>query len=74
MTEQIDQDCMREAIEEARMATKEGMMPFGAVVADEKGNILERAHNQIKTSKKRGVGYSQSEPTRHARWGRFSFN
>jgi len=47
------------------MATKEGMMPFGAVVADEKGNILERAHNQIKTAKKRG-GSSQSDPTRHA--------
>lgn len=37
---------MDEALKEAEKAYREDEVPIGAVIADEKGNILARAHNQ----------------------------
>ncbi len=45
------------AMEEANIAIREGNQPFGAVLVDEKGNIIERAHNICNTT---------MDPTAHA--------
>ena len=37
---------MDEALKEAQKAYREDEVPIGAVVVDEKGNILARAHNE----------------------------
>lgn len=42
-----DRDFMRLALDEARMAYKEGEVPIGAVLIDEDGILISRAHNQI---------------------------
>ncbi|MCD6356320.1 MAG: nucleoside deaminase, partial [Anaerolineaceae bacterium] len=45
------------AIEEAKKAAAEGNYPFGAVIADRKGNLLAKAHNTQVTDR---------DPTAHA--------
>jgi tRNA(adenine34) deaminase len=42
--------CMRIALEEAEMAYQEGEVPVGAVVVNEWGEILSRAHNRKETA------------------------
>jgi isopenicillin N synthase-like dioxygenase/tRNA(Arg) A34 adenosine deaminase TadA len=65
MPRDYDEACMKEAIREARVASKEGNMPFGAVLADDTGTIVERGRNQCPAAKKRG-GASLADVTRHA--------
>lgn len=43
------ENLMKIAIEEANKAIKEGNSPFGAVLADNEGKIIEVAHNTTKT-------------------------
>ena len=50
-------DFMQAALEEARAAAARGEVPIGAVLVDEKGNILARAGNQSEADK---------DPTAHA--------
>ena len=64
LTSEIDETNMRQAIAEAVLASREGKMPFGSVLADDKGKILFRAHNQCLQAKKRGGG--MGDVTRHA--------
>lgn len=45
------------AMKEACIAIKEGNQPFGAVLVDEKGKIIERTHNVCNTT---------MDPTAHA--------
>ena len=45
------------AIEEARLAAAEGNYPFGAVITDENGVVIARAHNTQNTD---------NDPTAHA--------
>ncbi|MBR0427785.1 MAG: nucleoside deaminase [Clostridia bacterium] len=40
---------MRIVIHEAEEAIKEGNSPFGAILIDENGNIIEKAHNTAKS-------------------------
>ena len=56
---------MKAAIEEAALASSEGKMPFGAVLADATGTIVCRAHNQCVQARKRG-GSDMGDVTRHA--------
>ncbi|KAL3826554.1 hypothetical protein ACHAXA_003618 [Cyclostephanos tholiformis] len=49
-----DEECMKVAIDEARNAYLNGCMPFGAVLADENGNIIVRAQNGSAASARRG--------------------
>lgn len=58
-----DISCMEDAIEESRKAAKNKCMPFGAVLADEKGNVVLRAQNGSFASAKRG---GTGDVTRHA--------
>ena len=60
-----DENNMKAAIEEAALASKEGKMPFGAVLADADGTVVVRAHNQCTQAKKRG-GSGTVDVTRHA--------
>ena len=46
-----DEKCMRQAIELAVKARKNGNHPFGAVLADEAGKILLEAQNTVITSR-----------------------
>jgi len=55
---------MREALIETQKAVDEGMMPFGAVLANRDGDIIARAHNQCEAAGKRGGG--MGDVTRHA--------
>lgn len=48
---------MRMALEEARAARSEGEVPIGCVIADEKGEVIARAHNR---------GAHLNDPLRHA--------
>ena len=59
----FDQDCLRDAIGLSQEAVQQGNMPFGAVIADEHGNVLIRAWNQSAIAKKRG---GSGDVTRHA--------
>jgi isopenicillin N synthase-like dioxygenase/tRNA(Arg) A34 adenosine deaminase TadA len=68
-----DNACMMAAIHEARIAASAGCMPFGAVLADDTGTILERGRNACPAAQQRGGGCgdrgSSSSPadvTRHA--------
>lgn len=45
-----DEDYMRLALEEARLAAKEGEVPIGAVVVHE-GEVIARAHNRRETDR-----------------------
>jgi tRNA(Arg) A34 adenosine deaminase TadA len=42
-----DEECIREAIRVARSARAHGNHPFGALLADQKGNILLTAENSV---------------------------
>ncbi len=42
-----DEELMREAIKEAKLAREEDEVPAGAVVSDASGRILGRGHNQV---------------------------
>ena len=48
---------MRLAMNEADKATLEGNSPFGAVISDNEGNLIDSAHNTTNT---------ESDPTAHA--------
>jgi isopenicillin N synthase-like dioxygenase/tRNA(Arg) A34 adenosine deaminase TadA len=60
-----DEANMKAAIKEAALASSEGKMPFGAVLADAEGTIVCRAHNQCLQARKRG-GSDMGDVTRHA--------
>lgn len=42
------EDYMKLAMEEAEIAVKEGNAPFGVVVVDEAGNVIEKNHDRVK--------------------------
>ena len=42
----IDQELLREALEEAWRGLREGGLPIGSVLADRSGRIVSRGHNQ----------------------------
>lgn len=44
-----DEIFMRLAIEQAHLARRIGEVPVGAVITDEKGNILSQTHNKTET-------------------------
>ena len=48
---------MRIAIDEAQKAVQEGNTPYGAVLADQQGNIIDTAHNTT---------FTDIDPTVHA--------
>lgn len=52
-----DEDYMRLALEEARLAFRRGEVPVGAVAVDAEGSVIARAHNRVE---------SESDPTAHA--------
>ena len=52
-----DEEYMRMALEEAKAAEEAGEVPIGAVVVDEKGEVVARAHNLRETL---------NSPTAHA--------
>jgi isopenicillin N synthase-like dioxygenase/tRNA(Arg) A34 adenosine deaminase TadA len=58
-----DECCLRAAIRLSQDAVQSGNMPFGAVIADENGNILVEACNQSAAASKRG---GSGDVTRHA--------
>lgn len=43
------EDLMRIVMQEVEKATKDGNSPFGAILIDENGNIIETAHNTAKS-------------------------
>lgn len=43
------ENLMRIVMQEVDKATKEGNSPFGAILIDEQGNIIEKAHNTAKS-------------------------
>lgn len=43
------ENLMRIVMQEVDEAIKEGNSPFGAILVDEEGNIIERAHNSAKS-------------------------
>ena len=45
----IDLRLLRQAIDVARRAREHGNHPFGAVLADEQGNVLLEAENTVNT-------------------------
>lgn len=45
----LQENLMRIVIEEVDIAIKEGNSPFAAILIDEKGNIIGKAHNTAKT-------------------------
>ncbi len=45
----IKENLMRIVIAEVNEAIKEGNSPFAAILVDEKGNIIEKAHNTAKS-------------------------
>lgn len=53
----VKEKLMRMAMDEASIAIKEGNSPFGAILTDLEGNVIEMAHNTQKTD---------SDPTAHA--------
>lgn len=62
---EIDEVCMKEAIQESQKAVSMGCMPFGGVIATADGTIVVRGHNMCQASMKRG-GSGTTDPTRHA--------
>jgi len=42
------EDVMRQAIEEAELAVKEGNAPFACIVVDQQGNIVLKEHHRVK--------------------------
>lgn len=45
----LQENLMRIVMEEVDTAIKEGNSPFAAILVDEKGNIIGKAHNTVKT-------------------------
>ena len=45
-----DQEGMREALKEAQKAFDIGEIPIGAIICDDKGNIISRGHNLRETT------------------------
>ncbi|WP_239480388.1 tRNA adenosine(34) deaminase TadA [Megamonas hypermegale] len=45
-----DQEGMREALKEAQKAFNIGEIPIGAIICDDKGNIISRGHNLRETT------------------------
>ena len=45
-----DQEVMREALKEAQKAFDIGEIPIGAIICDDKGNIISRGHNLRETT------------------------
>lgn len=43
------ENLMRIVMDEVEEAIKEGNSPFGAILIDENGNIIEKAHNTAKS-------------------------
>ena len=43
------EELMRLVMQEVDEAIKEGNSPFGAILIDENGNIIEKAHNTAKS-------------------------
>ena len=43
------ENLMRIVMHEVEEAIKEGNSPFGAILIDENGNIIEKAHNTAKS-------------------------
>ena len=43
------EDLMKIVMQEVEEAVKEGNSPFGAILFDEQGNIIEKAHNTAKS-------------------------
>ena len=52
-----DEHYMRLALDEARVARDLGEVPVGAVLVDDEGEVMARAHNTVETS---------TDPTAHA--------
>lgn len=48
-SKKIKENLMRIVIAEVNEAIKEGNSPFAAILVDEKGNIIEKAHNTAKS-------------------------
>lgn len=57
MASQLLEQAMRAAIDEAETALEEGEFPYGAVVIDNAGTIIARAHDTVEQN---------ADPTRHA--------
>ncbi len=49
LTIQKKEELMRLVMDEVNEAIKEGNSPFGAILIDENGNIIEKAHNTAKS-------------------------
>jgi len=64
MPRAYDAVCMKAAIDQAVAATAASKMPFGAVLVNDKGEIICSAHNMCQVATKRGGGVGDS--TRHA--------
>ena len=43
------EELMRLVMQEVEEAIKEGNSPFGAILIDENGNVIEKAHNTAKS-------------------------
>lgn len=57
MNNKIKENLIRLAMHEAHLAVVEGNYPFGAIMADAEGNIIDSAHNSQETDR---------DPTAHA--------
>lgn len=60
MSASIDSACVRRTMEIAMASVKEGGRPFATVIADDKGNIIAEATNQVAQT---------HDPTAHAEVG-----
>ena len=49
LSKEIKENLMRIVIKEVDVAINEGNSPFAAILIDEQGNIIERAHNTAKS-------------------------
>lgn len=43
------EELMKQVLQEVNVAIKEGNSPFAAILVDEQGNIIEKAHNTAKS-------------------------
>lgn len=48
-SKEIKEDLMRIVMKEVDIAIKEGNSPFAAILIDEQGNVIEKAHNTAKS-------------------------
>ena len=49
ISNELKEDLMKTVMKEVDLAIEEGNSPFAAVLIDEKGNIIEKAHNTAKS-------------------------